>query len=116
MLVLLRTEEENEMAKMIEIVKTSVRACRTLLKPFSLALKAVANVRFRGSDACGSESDDPASAVVPRQLTTYCCSDRAVFVEWGREHDMEIVTETARIVYSKRALPETYPVMVRSQN
>jgi len=114
--MLLRIEEENEMAKMIEVVKTSARACRALLKPFSLMLKAVANARAHGPDACGSESNDATSAIAAKQLKTYYCSDWAVFVEWGRERDMEIISETTRIVYSKRPRPENYPAIVRSQN
>jgi len=104
------------MAKMIEVAKKSVHACRAWLMRFSLMQKVVGNANTHGSDACGSESNSAASSVVARQLTTYYCSDWSLFVEWGREREMEIISGTARIVYSKRSRPETYPTVVRFQN
>jgi hypothetical protein len=107
--------EENVMKRVDEVLRTGARICRAFLKRVSPAHKADKNVYIHGSDAHGSESCDVAPPRMTAYLATYYCSDLSVFAEWGKEREMEIVTETERIVYSKRALPETYPTMIHAQ-
>ena len=101
--------------KKLNVVRLGMRACRELMKRVSLARNAIANVYANGSDAYKTERDDATSPLMAKHIKTYYCSEWSVFVEWGKQHEMEVITETERLVYSKRALPETYLSIARIQ-
>jgi len=101
------------MKRVDEVLKTGARVYRAFLKRVSPAHKTNADVYIHGSDANDNEGSDGAPARTTTRLATYYCSDMAAFAEWGKAS--EIVTETERIIYSKRALAETYPTTVHAQ-
>jgi len=102
------------MKKMKSVI--GINAFRKLIKRISLVRNAITNINSDGSDAVKTEHDDHrTSPFVAKHIKTYYCSEFSVFVEWGRKSEMEIITDTDRIIYSKRVRPETYPLITPIQ-
>jgi hypothetical protein len=81
-----------------------------LLERVSLTQKVIASIHAHASVAYKSKSDAAGPVPMTKRFSTYYCDDWSLFVEWNKEHEGEIVSETERIriIYSKRVLPETY--------